>query len=385
MKHAWRGLAAAMLVTQITLAARVAFRMLATAGGTRIGPATGASADDRVSVIVPVLNERGRLAPCLEGLLAQGPEVAEILVVDGDSSDGTDTIVDLYTTRDARVRLLRSPPPPYGGNGKAQNLAFGLAHADPESAWVLTIDADVRPAPGLGAALMDHARAENVEALSVATQQRLSGAAEALLHPAMLATLVYRYGIPGQATDDPAAVQANGQCFLARRNALLDAGGFEAVLDSVCEDVTLARILATTGRRVGFYETDGLVAVAMYAGAGDAWRNWLRSLPMRDRFWGLSGWLGLAEIIFVQGAPLPLALMLARLRGTAGLWGRVNAMLVVMRVGVLVGASRAYEQRPWTYWLSPLSDLPVVVGVLLSAVRRNHRWRGRSIARGDSR
>jgi len=385
MSRLLRALALAVFGMQIVLGARVFIRMAGTAGGTRVKPAAGIRVGDRVTIIVPVLDERARLASCLDGLLTQGAEVAEILVVDGGSTDGTPALAASYATRDPRLHLLFSPPPSSGSNGKAHNLGYGIAQADPQSTWVLTIDADVRPAPGLVAALVAHARQEDVDALSVATQQRLSGAAEALVHPSMLATLVYRFGIPGHATNDPVAVQANGQCFLIRRDALLDIGGFREVLDSVCEDVTLARILATSGRRVGFYEADGLVEVAMYAGAGDAWRNWLRSLPMRDRFWGIPGWLGLAEVLLVQAVPLPLTLALVRQGGFPGFWGRFNLVLFAMRIGVLGGTSRAYQNRPWTYWLSPLCDLPVALGVLLSAVRRTHTWRGRAITRGASR
>jgi dolichol-phosphate mannosyltransferase len=424
----WEGLAGALLVVQGVLALRVVMRLMITAGGSRIvavrphpSPSPIAMGEgllratpseyDRaypetphasaplpsqwergrgeggcVTILVPVLNEADRLAPCLVGLSHQGADVAEILVVDGGSTDGTQEIVAALTANDPRIRLLASPPHAPGINGKAHNLVHGLAHADLGSRWILTIDADVRPGPGLVEALLLQAEHEEVPALSVATRQRLSGQAEALLHPAMLTTLVYRFGIPGRATADPAMVQANGQCFLVRRETLLAVGGFSRVLDSVCEDVTLARLIAAAGHRVGFYEADGEpVSVAMYAGAAEAWRNWLRSLPMRDRFWGRSGWLGLAEVVLVQAAPLPIALLFGRRAGIAGMLGRFNVLLLTMRLGVLAGTARAYVSRPWTYWLSPVYDLPVALGVLLSAMRRVHSWRGRPVTRGEPR
>jgi dolichol-phosphate mannosyltransferase len=381
------GLTLVVMLAQAVLALRVVTRLAATASGSRIEAVGGAGeAIPSVSVLVPVLNEAARLAPCLEGLVAQGPELAEILVVDGGSTDGTREVSAAFAARDPRLRFMVSPPYDPGVNGKAHNLVHGLAHADPESRWILTIDADVRPGIGLVAALLRHADQKDVAALSVATRQRLSGPGEALLHPAMLTTLVYRFGIPGTATADPDAVQANGQCFLVRRDILDAVDGFSGVLDSVCEDVTLARSIAAAGHRVGFYEADrDLVSVAMYAGAGDAWRNWLRSLPMRDRFWNDSGWLGLAEVALVQAAPLPLAALLAGRPGSAGLLGRLNLILVVVRLGVLAGTARAYVTRPWSYWLSPVCDVPVALGVLLIAMRRVHSWRGRPVTRGAPR
>jgi dolichol-phosphate mannosyltransferase len=335
-----------------------------------------------VTVIVPVLDEVDRLAPCLEGLIGQGPEVAEILVVDGGSSDGTQAVVGCYAARDGRVRLLDATPVPSGENGKAHGLETGLARCSPETSWILTIDADVRADPRLVRSLLAHAIEEGVPALSAATLQRLSGPAEGLVHPAMLATLVYRYGIPGQATDRVDRIQANGQCFLVRREVLVEVGGFAAAAGSVCEDVTLARAIAAAGFRVGFYETDRLVAVEMYQSWRAAWENWPRSLPMRDRFVRRSSAVGLAEVTLVQALPFWLAPLLGRSLGRRHPATLLNAVLLATRIGVLTGAARAYERRPWSYWLSPLCDLPVALRLWSTLAKRRHVWRGRVIVAG---
>jgi dolichol-phosphate mannosyltransferase len=338
---------------------------------------------ERVTVIVPVLNERARLGPCLEGLITQPSEVIEVLVVDGGSRDGTEEVVASYERRDGRVRLLDAPPLPEGANGKAHGLQAGLDRADPAAGWILTIDADVRPAPALARSLLAQARRTGVAALSVATRQRLSGAAEGVLHPAMLTTLVYRFGIPGHATRRVASVQANGQCCLIQRHPLERCGGFALARTSVCEDVTVARALAANGYAVGFYESDGLVDVTMYEGWRDAWRNWPRSLSMRDRYAGVVGWVGLAEVVLAQALPLPLTLLLARRAPRSRLPRAVNTALLLVRLGVLVGTARAYLCPPWSYWLSPLTDLPVAAWLWSSALRRRHAWRGHVLIRDD--
>jgi dolichol-phosphate mannosyltransferase len=53
-------------------------------------------------------------------------------------------------------------------------------------------------------------------------------------------------------------------------------------------------------------------------------------------------------------------------------------------VGVLCGAARAYVQRPWTYWLSPLADVPVALALFASALRRRHTWRGRELVLAET-
>lgn len=338
---------------------------------------------ERVSVIVPVLNERNRLLPCLEGLIAQGAEVAEILVVDGGSDDGTQQFVCTYAQRDPRVRLLDASPIPPDWNGKAWGLQVGLCSASPDTNWILTVDADVRPSAPLTLALLGQAKREGLSALSVATLQEIKGIGEGLLHPSMLTTLVYRFGMPGSVIRRVSKVQANGQCFLFRREALEACGDFQGARNSLCEDITIARTLVASGYPIGFYEAGNLVTVKMYTDWRDTWGNWTRSLPMHDQFSGINTSLGWLEVALVQALPLPLMLSLIIMHVRCNWLIILNCVLVTIRIGVLFGTARAYQRRPWSYWLSPLCDLPVAVQLARSALQPRHVWRGRVLVRGD--
>lgn len=172
---------------------------------------------------------------------------------------------------------------------------------------------------------------------------------------------------------------------MIRRELLEAVGGFGSVLDSVCEDVTLARAIAMAGYRVGFYESDGLVSAAMYGSWREAWTNWSRSLPLRDRFTRWRALVGLAEVTLVQALPLWITPFLIRLLGRRHPVTQLNLLLMAARVGVLAGTARAYSSRSPTYWLSPLCDLPVAVRLWWMAARRRHTWRGRTIEAGGLR
>ena len=372
----------ALALLQIMLGLRVVARMLRTRGGQSVEPVERQETSTTLAIIVPVLNEFKRLAPCLEGLLAQGVEVSEILIVDGGSEDGTQALVTEYTTRDARLRLVNASPVPPGWNGKAWGLQSGLTALTSSVPFVLTLDADVRPAPLLARSLLAHARKTGVAALSVATLQEIEGFGQGLLHPSLLTTLVYRFGMPGHKTRKVQEVQANGQCFLFQRALLETGGGFTITRDSLCEDVTIARALALAGHEVGFYEAGELISVRMYENWRETWENWTRSLPLRDRFsqgQAMTGWL---EIALVQALPLPLLLLLLMMRSPARWLILINTIGLGLRVGTLFGTARAYRSRPWSYWLSPLCDLAVAYKLGTSALRRQHTWRGRSIIRG---
>ena len=314
-------------------------------------------------------------------MIAQPGEVTEILVVDGGSTDGTRDLISTMATRDHRIQLVNASPVPTGWNGKAHGLQVGLDHADPSSAWILTIDADVRSAPALVQSLLAHALRTDAAAVSIATSQQLSGMAEGIVHPALLTTLVYRFGIPGHVTRRVAEVQANGQCALYRREPLERSGGFANARASVCEDVTVARALVSNGYAVGFHESDGLAAVSMYSNWNDAWRNWTRSLPLRDRY-------SVLRLAGIDRGGTHSGVTTTDAAGAVAVGPRprvaltINCALLLVRLGVLAGTARAYMWRPWTYWLSPLADLPVAVQLWRNALRRHHVWRGRTLIRG---
>jgi succinoglycan biosynthesis protein ExoA len=63
-----------------------------------------------VSVVIPVRNEARHLGACLDAVLAQDypPERLEVIVVDGDSDDGTAELVAGYQRRDARIRRAQN-------------------------------------------------------------------------------------------------------------------------------------------------------------------------------------------------------------------------------------------------------------------------------------
>lgn len=64
-----------------------------------------------VSVIIPMRNEATHIAACIEAVLAQEypREALEVVLVDGDSDDGTAAIACAYAQRDGRVRVASNP------------------------------------------------------------------------------------------------------------------------------------------------------------------------------------------------------------------------------------------------------------------------------------
>lgn len=363
----------------------LAFGLLPTfarAMGNRRIPVSNAVSPFTISVIVPVLNEEDRLPAMLRALLAEAagvPEILEILIVDGGSTDNTQGVVTAFMALDHRLTFIDVSPVPTDAVGKAWGLLQGAARASGD--WLLTLDADTLVTPGLTRALAAFAHAGQLDALSVATRQASPGWLLSMLHPAFLTTLVYRFGPPGYVTRDARRVMANGQCFFASRAALAASNALLLSQSSLCEDITIARSLAKAGYAVGFFETDVAVEVQMYTSAKEVWANWPRSLVMRDRHSDVMAMLPLARILLLQAAPLPL-LIAAVLLGLPTWFAFTQAGLGLFRVGVLFGISGSYTRHEPTFWLSPLMDLPITLRLLQAQFQRRLSWRGRAYVRG---
>ena len=390
---------AAVLALQAAAGVRVLARLLP--GRRRVAPvAPLVDRDDprwaqargaRVSVLVASLNEARRIGPCLAGLAAQDRIVAEVLVVDSQSTDGTRDLVEHAARQDARFRLVTDPPLPDGWVGKVWALETGRREARGE--WLLGVDADTAPRPGMVAAVVAAAEAHGLDVVSFAPRFDGQTAGERWLQPAMLATLVYRLGAPTARPRTPGDVLANGQCFLVRRAVLDQHGGYAPARASWADDVALARHLMRRGARVGFLDGARLYDVRAYSGAAEAWREWGRSFDLADasRPWRQA--LDVATVALAQGAPLPVLATLGALLAAGGVaWGSLaaaalalNAALVGVRVGVLVAIRGSYARRGAPYWLSVTADPAAAARLLLSTLRRPRAWRGRRFALADLR
>lgn len=348
-----------------------------------VEPLTREITDTTVSVVVATLNEADRLAPCLDGLIAQGRPLVETLVVDSRSTDGTRELVEQAARRDPRIRLLTDDPLPEGWVGKVWALEHGLQAATSE--WILGIDADTSPASGMVAGAVAAARDGRWSVLSFSPRFAGQTAAEQFLQPALLLTLVYRGGVVG-IESDPERVVANGQCFLARRDVLLRHGGYAPARASFADDVTLARHLARRGERVGFLDGSRLYTVRSYQSAREMWREWGRSLDLKNATHPVRQWLDIAFLLAVQGLPMGIvaAVAVAFSRGplatTTLALGAINAAALSIRLLLLLPLSRSYSEKHWTFWLSWLADPLAVARIVISTVVRRRAWRGREYA-----
>jgi dolichol-phosphate mannosyltransferase len=340
-----------------------------------------------VSVVVPTLNEAERISPLLTGLSRQSYEVREVIVVDSNSQDGTRDLVKATAQKDPRFRLITDDPLPSYWVGRPWALHNGFLNIDPKSEWFLGMDADTQPAPGLVAGLIKAASAQKYDLVSLSPQFILKYPGESLLQPALLITLLYRFDPAGVNTQTSERVMANGQCFLCRRSVLESVNGYTSAKSSFCDDVTLARQIAANGFKVGFLDGAKVLKVRMYEGAAETWKEWGRSLDLKDASSRAQTWGDLWLLTSVQGLPLIIVLSLLFISPYPHLFSppqillSVNLFLLLIRSMMLFAIAASYDlsqtKGGWLFWLSPIADPLAVLRIFLSAFRTPRQWRGR--------
>jgi dolichol-phosphate mannosyltransferase len=199
---------------------------------------------------------------------------------------------------------------------------------------------------------------------------------EQSLHAAFLTTLVYRFGPDDGSQPRPSRAVFNGQCIAARREALIAAGGWARVRDSLTEDVALARAWRREGRTIGFADGADVIEVRMYDSAGETWHGWGRSLMGPGAT--SPAWQALDVVTLWVALALPLPRLLLRRASP------VDVALVAVRCALLLGLRRAYASPGVGFWLSPLADLPVAVRLTWSVLRPARSWRGRTYGPGTA-
>ena len=141
-----------------------------------------------VSVIIPCRNEVRFLGPCLDAILTGDYPAGrmEVLIADGESTDGTTELIEAYAARDARVRRI---PNPERITPAALNLAIGAARGE------IIARVDAHSAVALDyirrcVELLDSSGADNAGGVMRTVAQDPGWCAEAIV-----AALSHRFGV----------------------------------------------------------------------------------------------------------------------------------------------------------------------------------------------
>src|SRR6204780_5885462 len=228
-----------------------------------------------VSAIIPARNEEASIARAVESVAAQ-PEIAEIIVVDDQSTDSTAAILAALAARIPQLKILRTPALPTGWIGKNYAAALGADAAQGD--WLLFTDADTCHMPGSTRRALNDAVEHNAVLVSYSPEQELGSFWERALIPVVYSRLAVRY--PFARVNNPALpdAAANGQFMMILRETYEAVGGHTAIADQVLEDVALARRVKRAGYGIYFTAPMATVQTRMYRTFASMWQGWTKNL-----------------------------------------------------------------------------------------------------------
>src|SRR5713226_6136297 len=234
------------------------------------GPSVGS-----VTAIVPARNEEAVISACIVSLANQ-PEIAEILVVNDQSTDGTASVVSGLMKKISHLRLLESGGLPDGWVGKNHALWVGVQQA--KCAWLLFTDADAEHERDSVSRALQIANEQGAALVSLSPEQITETWYEKALIPFIYLRLARRFSYENVNDPSSTAAAANGQFLMMLRDVYDAIGGHSAVAGEVLEDVTLAMRVKAAGHRIFFGSGKGIVRVRMYRSFDAMWQGWKKNL-----------------------------------------------------------------------------------------------------------
>ncbi|HEX5962029.1 MAG TPA: glycosyltransferase [Rhodanobacteraceae bacterium] len=326
------------------------------------------------TVLIPARNEAAVIGETLRALAAAAPGAA-VIVVDDESGDATAELARASGV--PGLTLVRGTPPPRGWTGKLWALQQGLERV--ATPHVLLLDADIRLAPGLPAALQRKAD-EGCALVSVCAEPCWHGISARWLLPAFVYffKLLYPFALANRKGSRVAA--AAGGVILLEREALLAAGGFPAWRGAIIDDCALAAHVKGTGRRCWIGLTHGATSLRR-AGFRDIAHMIARSAFVQLRE---SVWLTLAA-----SALLVLAFWIPVLAIAFGAGHGARAVGLLAMLAMLAGylpTLMYYRRNPLASLLLPLAATFFLVATWYSAWRglagTRSVWKGRRYQHG---
>lgn len=293
-----------------------------------------------VSLVIPVRDEQRTLHMLFSSIddLTEAP--AEIIFVDGGSTDRTVAMLEAKAQSDARyrVRLADGQATP----GRGRNLGVAAAKHD----WVAMTDAGIRISPGWLSALWEAHIASPQAAV-------VYGNVEFDLRSVFEECAVFAYGTPKQATPAGLCRGPSTQSFMVHRSAFESVGGFPDLRAG--EDDIFIRAVEAAGI-VAAWAPEATVWWQIrpdLASTAERFRLYSYSYAMagRERFWHMS----LAR----NYVPVLLGVLLGASRSPR--WFLLAAATVAGRVHVRVGRHR---QDPRLRRPGPLRSV-LIAGLLL--------------------
>lgn len=341
-------------------------------------PSSGPGPNGIITVLQPILAGDPALPRLLAENLGAHPAARFVWLIDADDAEAHRLCEPLAAAHEDRVQVVNCPACPRRTNPKVFKLALGLTRS---TELVAVLDDDTVLPPGA----LERARAALADA-DLATglpwYRPGQGPWSNLVAGFVNGNALISY-FPLLGCTPPVTI--NGMFYLTTRTALERAGGFESILDRVCDDLELARAFRAAGLRLAQTTithplTTDVPDVAAYRRLMHRW------MVFAGRLLRTSLTPSMAALVVLPVALPPIAMGVAVAAGSFGAVAGIGAAVAAKVLATQVLRARCTPQVPRRFaaeyvadWLLPLQS------ALGLALPRRIVWRGRRLRVVDGR
>ncbi|MES2178881.1 MAG: glycosyltransferase [Gemmatimonadota bacterium] len=337
-----------------------------------------------VSLVIPARNEARSIGRCVRSALAADYPRLEVVAVDDHSTDSTGDILRSIAAGDSRLRLVVPPPLPPGWFGKQWACATGADACTGEIIGFL--DADTTQAPDLVPRVVNAMLDANADMVTIGGRQELGSFWERLVQPQVFAVMLTRYGGTEIVNNSRRASDkiANGQCIFVSRLTYAELDGHVAVRDKAAEDLALAQLWFTRGKRVVLLLGLEQLSTRMYTSLREIIDGWGKNVYAAGRStipFGVAGRVVFPLVLLMPGlcGIVPPVLLILALAGWLGhgvlVW---SAIVSASNLAFWLAVYLWLGESPLYALLSPLGSA-MLVYIFGRSVARGRRveWKGR--------
>src|ERR1043166_8041834 len=228
-----------------------------------------------VSFMVAGKDEEENIEACLTSMAEQDYPDLEVIAANDRSTDQTGPIMDRLAARFPRLAVIHVKELLPGWLGKNNAMRNAVERSTGE--WLFFTDADCpQVSPRSLRVAMNYTLENRLDFLSILPTHDIQSFWESVVQPACSGILLIWFNPLIVNNPKRKAAYANGAFMLMRRACYVAIGRHEAVKAEFNEDMHMARIAKSMGRRLRVLSNDDLYTVRMYGSIKATWAGWSR-------------------------------------------------------------------------------------------------------------
>lgn len=225
-------------------------------------------------VLIPVKDEEGHIATCLNSVLNQNYPNAKVIVVNDRSTDRTREVVESIRERNSNLRCVNIAELPEGLYGKPH--ALSTVSSDLGGEYVAFVDSDLELHPDCLATLVYHLESNGLDWVAAMGSPKTTLFWERLTVP-IFGAMAFAWYDPKKISDPEWPDAIGSGLMVCRRSAYEAIGGHGAVIATYDEDSEILRIAKRAGQKVSFVLTPELFTQRHYGTLADTIRGMTRT------------------------------------------------------------------------------------------------------------